>query len=183
MAMLCFPCLALPRGAGWVGYVVLMAVELPIRPDPLTAAQRFAIVASRYNEVYVDGMIHGLIEELTVIAPGSEISLLRVPGAFEIPLAVQAVARTGAVDAVFAFGVIWEGKTKHADLIAGSVTDALMRIGLECEVPVLNEVLVVQNADQAAERCLPEGLLNRGKEAGRAAVRMLRMLDELREGI
>lgn len=159
-----------------------MAAEFPNRPDPLTAPQHFAVVASRYNEVYVDGMIHGLIQELTIIAPASEISLVRVPGAFEIPLAVQSLARTGVVDAVLAFGVIWEGKTRHAELIASSVTDALMKISLETEVPILNEVLVVQNEEQAAERCLPDGELNRGIEAGRAAVRMLRMFDELRSG-
>ncbi len=160
-----------------------MAAELPNRPDPLTAPQRFTIVASRYNEVFVDGLIQGLMTELAQIAPGSEISVVRVPGAFEIPLAVQVVARSGGADAIFAFGVIWEGKTRHADLIANTVTDALMRIGLETETPILNEVLFVQNEKQAAERCLPEGELNRGTDAARAAVRMLRMLDELRNGI
>lgn len=159
-----------------------MSANLPERPDPLDSPKRFAIVASRYNAEYVDGLYEGAVQELAILAPGSEVQLVRVPGAFEIPLAVQTVAILRQVDAIFAFGVIWEGKTRHADLIAGAVTNSLLDLSLKYKVPVLHEVLVVQTEEQARERCAPGAPLNRGTEAARAAIRMIWMLDELRTG-
>jgi 6,7-dimethyl-8-ribityllumazine synthase len=157
-----------------------MSSILPERPDPLETPRRFAIVASRYNGEFVDGLRDGAINELSFLAPGSEIHLVHVPGSFEIPLAVQTVALQCDVDAIFAFGLIWEGQTRHADLIAGSVTNALLDLSLKYKLPVLHEVLVVQNEEQARARCTVGAELNRGAEAARAAVRMIWMLDELR---
>ena len=159
-----------------------MSSNLPERPDPLESPRRFAIVASRYNSEFVDGLQESAVNELMVLAPGSEIQLVRVPGSFEIPLAVQTVAMQREVDAIFAFGVIWEGQTRHADLIAGSVTNALLDLSLKYKVPVLHEVLVVQTEEQARARCTVGAELNRGTEAARAAIRMIWMLDELRAG-
>ena len=82
----------------------LMSAELPDRPDPLTAPRRLAIVASRYNEDLVDGLIEGAVAELGVIAPGSDIEVVRVPGSFEIPFGVQALAAQVAKK----FRVPWE---------------------------------------------------------------------------
>ncbi len=158
-----------------------MSDALPNEPEPLTRPVRFAVVASRYNSEYVEGLAEGALTELSALAPGAHIDVLRVPGAFEIPLAVQRVAATGRVDAVFAFGVIWDGETRHADLIATAVTNALLEISLRFDLPVLHEVIVVKDEEQARARCLPGGELNRGVEAARAAVRMLTMLDELGE--
>ena len=103
----------------------------------------------------------------------------RVPGSFEIPLAVQALAESGAAEAIFAFGLIWEGETSHADLIATAVTRALLDLSLRFHLPVLHEVIVVQTEEQARERCLA-ATLNRGTEAARAAVRMIQALAEIR---
>jgi 6,7-dimethyl-8-ribityllumazine synthase len=159
-----------------------MSSTLPERPDPLDSPRRFAIVASRYNGEFVDGLVQGAIDELSVIAPGSEVQFVRVPGAFEIPLAVQTIALQREVDAVFAFGLIWQGQTRHADLIADGVTTALLDLSLKYKVPVLHEVLVVQDEEQARVRCAVGADLNRGTDAARAAVRMIWMLDELRAG-
>jgi 6,7-dimethyl-8-ribityllumazine synthase len=156
-----------------------MSSSLPDAPEALTAPRRLAVVASRYNKNYVDGLAESCLAELATLAPGSNIDVLRVPGAFEIPLAVQKLASSGKVDAVFAFGVIWKGETAHADLLATSVTNALLDISLRFEIPVLNEVLVLETDLQARQRCMPGGELNRGVEAARAAVRMLTMLDEV----
>ena len=158
-----------------------MSAVLPETPEPLTQPRHFAVVASRYNKHYVDGLAECALAELSTLAPGSHIDVLRVPGAFEIPLAVQKLAQTRKVDAIFAFGVIWKGETAHADLLATTVTSAILDISLRFEVPVLNEVLVLENDSQARVRCLPGGELNRGVEAARSAVRMLTMLDELAE--
>ena len=158
-----------------------MSAELPTRPDPLTAPRRLAIVASRYNEELVDGLIDGAIAELSILAPGSEVEIVRVPGSFEIPFGVQTLVLRGGVDAVFAFGVIWEGQTRHAELIATAVTNSLLELSLRFKVPVLHEVLVFEEGEQAIARCTPGSELNRGTEAARSAVRMLTMLDELRD--
>ena len=137
------------------------------------------MVASSYNAEFVDGLIAGAREELAAIAPGSSVEVHRVPGSFEIPLGVQAVVARGNVDAVLAFGLLWQGETSHADLIASSVTDALLKLSLRLNLPVLHEVIVAQTEEQARERCLGTKI-NRGTEAARAAVRMLQTLDAIR---
>jgi 6,7-dimethyl-8-ribityllumazine synthase len=156
-----------------------MSTALPQRPAPLAVQRRFAIVASSYNAEFVDGLIAGAQNELAVIAPGSPVSIHRVPGSFEIPLGVQTVGESGKTDAILAFGLLWEGETSHADLIATAVTKALLDISLRLRLPVLHEVIVAQTEDQARERCLGEKI-NRGVEAARAAVRMLQALDSIR---
>jgi len=137
------------------------------------------VVASIYNSEFVDGLIVGTRAELAAIAPGSTVEVHRVPGSFEIPLCVQAVGEQGNVDAIFAFGLLWQGETSHADLIATSVTKALLELSLRLKLPVLHEVIVAQTEEQARERCLGT-TINRGTEAARAAVRMLQTLDGIR---
>ena len=137
------------------------------------------MVASIYNSEFVDGLVAAAREELAAIAPGSAVEVHRVPGTFEIPLAVQFVGERRNVDAVFAFGLLWQGETSHADLIATSVTKALLDISLRMKLPVLHEVIVAQTEEQARERCLGTKI-NRGTEAARAAVRMLQTLESIR---
>ena len=148
-----------------------MAKTNPERPSAVQPAGEYVIVASEYNREYVDGLLDHCASELEEIAPGSRISTYRVPGAYEIPLAVQEVARRGGIDAVIAFGVIIEGATAHADLIATAITNALMQISLSTSVPVIHEVLLVRDESQARARCLGHEI-NRGAEAARAAVGM-----------
>ena len=156
-----------------------MSTAIPDRPAPLLIAKRFAVVASIYNSEFVDGLVAAAREELAAIAPGSAVEVHRVPGSFEIPLGVQFVVERRNVDAVFAFGLLWQGETSHADLIATSVTKALLEISLRMKLPVLHEVIVAQTEEQARERCLGS-TINRGTEAARAAVRMLQTLDAIR---
>jgi len=106
---------------------------------------------------------------------------VRVPGSFEIPIAVQSVARYQNPDAILAFGVIFDGETLHASLIATAVTEALLNISLTQEIPILHEVLVVKNDQQATARCLSPQI-NRGTEAARAAARILQTLRKIRKG-
>ncbi len=132
---------------------------------PFVGRPRFAIVCSRYNAEYVDGML----EEAQKALHGYEVIVMRVPGAFEIPLQVQRLAKTRRFTAIIALGLIWQGETKHAEEILRTVTDSLMRISLAHDMPVVHEVLSVQNETQAKERCLGKKL-NRGKEAGQTAL-------------
>ena len=155
-----------------------MSTEFPLRPEVLNEAVRIAIVASEYNRSYVDGLVRFASEELAAIAPQANITNVRVPGSFEIPIAVQAVAKYHKPDAILAFGLIFDGETLHASLIATAVTQALLTISLKESVPVLHEVLVAKNEEQAKARCLsPE--LNRGTEAARAAIRIVHALRQI----
>jgi 6,7-dimethyl-8-ribityllumazine synthase len=155
-----------------------MSNQFPVRPATEGAPWRFGIVASEYNREYVDGLIGFAKDELLAVAPQSETTVIRVPGSFEIPIGVQSLIQHRQVDAVLAFGVIFDGETMHAELIAGAVTTALMNLSLQHKIPVLHEVLVVKNDQQATERCLlPK--INRGVEAARAAIRILNTLTSL----
>ncbi|HEU4679394.1 MAG TPA: 6,7-dimethyl-8-ribityllumazine synthase, partial [Terrimicrobiaceae bacterium] len=95
----------------------------------------FAIVASHYNNTYVQPMVDSASSEINELEPGAGVHLVRVPGSFEIPLAVKLVAMQRKFDAILALGVILQGETAHAGLIGRSVTAALMNIGLEFRVP------------------------------------------------
>ncbi len=125
---------------------------------------RFAIVASTYHPEYCDALVAGAEAEFA----GHDLTICRVPGSFEIPLQVKRFARTGEYDAILAFGVVWQGETAHAQEILRAVTDALMRIALEEDVPVVHEVLSVKTEAEARERTMGE--LSRGREGARAAL-------------
>ena len=154
-----------------------MASTLPSRPRQFGPRRTIAIVSSRYHEEYADGLLEHATRELEAIAAGTEVVTYEVPGAFELPLVVQAVAEAGDIDAIIAFGLLMEGQTAHARLISTSVTDALMRISLDFQTPVVHEVLVVTDDAQARARCLDDEL-NRGTEAARVAMHMAQVMGQ-----
>jgi 6,7-dimethyl-8-ribityllumazine synthase len=147
------------------------------RPDK--GRRQFCIVASLFNEQYVQGLIDHATGELKSLSPDAVISLHRVPGAFEIPVVVRELALQKAADAILALGVILQGKTSHAQNLARSVTDALQQIAVEHGVPVINAVLSLETEEQAQERCLGSEI-NRGTEAARAAVEIANVMGNLR---
>lgn len=128
------------------------------------------IAASLFNKEYVDGLIDSALVHLK----GHPVDIVRVPGSFELPLAVQRLLRRKDIRAVIAFGVIWQGQTAHADLIAQAVTQALMRLALELDKPVIHQVLMVKNEAQARARCFGQKL-NRGTEAAHAVKHLLQL--------
>jgi 6,7-dimethyl-8-ribityllumazine synthase len=129
---------------------------------------RFALVVSEYNREYTDA----LLASAQAALKGHDLKVVRVPGAYEIPLQVQRLARTKRYAAVIALGVIWQGSTLHAREILRAVTDTLMRISLETNVPVLHEVLAVSTEAEARARCMGVKL-NRGREAAEAALALV----------
>lgn len=156
-----------------------MSNAFPPRPATGTGTPpAFAIVASQFNNGYVEPLIENARRELAELEPGARIEIFRPPGSFEIPLLVQAAAETGRFRAVLALGVLFQGETAHARLIADSVTTALLDISLKHRIPVLHEVLLVENEEQARARCLGVEH-NRGVEAARAAVQTARQLLEI----
>jgi 6,7-dimethyl-8-ribityllumazine synthase len=139
----------------------------------------FAIVASRYNQRYVDGMLVAA-QRCLRDARAADIIVVRVPGAYEVPLAVARLARTGtpSLRAIICLGVIFRGATAHAQNIGEVITSALMQIQLEREIPVVHEVLLLENRQQAEERCLGR-TSNRGLEAAQTAIAMARVMQKL----
>ncbi len=126
-----------------------------------------AIVVSRFNEEYTEALLQSTLAELG----GHNVAVIRVPGAFEIPLQVQRAARTKKFDAVIALGIIWQGQTSHAAEIGRAVTDALMQVSLETSVPVIDQVLGIKSDAEARARTMGKKL-NRGIEAAHAALEM-----------
>ena len=156
-----------------------MTKESPSRPPTDKAKGAFRIVASRFNTLYVDGLVDHATEELRALAPNATISLHRVPGSFEIPVVARELAIQNKADAIIACGVILQGETNHAQNLSRSVTDALQRVAIDYGVPVINAVLSFDNEKQARARCL-ESRINRGIEAARAAVEIANVLSEVR---
>jgi len=154
-----------------------MSNAIPSRPRQFQSRRSVAIVASQYNTEFVEGLISHAQKELALLLPESTIQPFYVPGAFEIPLLVQEVAERGAFNAIIALGVVIQGETQHARLVAEAVTHALLDLSLRFRIPVIHEVLLLENQQQARERCLEEEI-NRGTEAARVAVRMIQSLAE-----
>ena len=159
-----------------------MSTALPPKPRTVTSRRRICIVASQYNEQFTDALVENAVEELTDLFPQSSIEVARVSGAFEIPVVVKTIAKTNAPDCIIALGVIIRGDTGHADLVAEAVTEGLQRIAIETTVPVIHEVLLLNDEKQAFSRCIGESL-NRGREAARAALAVVDVLKELKRPV
>lgn len=138
-----------------------------------------AIVASRFNEPVVDGLIGGAIETLQRMgAETPDISVTRVPGAWELPLVVQEIARAGHSDAIIALGAIIRGETPHFDFLSAECTSGLLRVSLEFRLPVAFGVLTCNTNEQAEARSGSQGE-NKGAEAAIAAVETAQVLRRL----
>ena len=142
------------------------------------SAASYAIVASQFNEEFVQSLVDNARSELNALEPGADVVLTWTPGSFEIPLFVQATAELKRFQAIIALGVIVEGETDHARLIADSVTRSLLDLSLKHKLPVIHEVLLVKDEAQAKARCMGTEH-NRGVEAARAAVWAARKLLEI----
>jgi len=136
----------------------------------------FAIVASKYNSRFVDAMLRAAKSE--ILRAGGKVQIVRVPGAYEIPVVAAKLARTQKFSAILCLGVILRGATTHAQHIGEAVSNALVQIQIQHEVPVIHEVLLLENEQQAVERCLDQKH-NRGTEAAQTALEMARVMQSL----
>ena len=157
---------------------MLQAVKL--KAEASAFGGRFAIVASRYNATYVDSMLRAA-RRILRSAGVKEVIVVRVPGAFEIPVvaAVLAGREKAPVEVIICLGVILRGQTTHAEHIGTGVTQALVRLQVEKEIPIIHEVLLLENEGQARARCLDKEH-NRGAEAAQTALAMAQVMRRLR---
>ena len=143
---------------------------------------RFALLRSAFNAAVVDGLEAGARAALLESgALEADLEVVTVPGAFELPLGALAAARSGRVAAVVALGAVIRGETDHYEHIAREAAAGLSRVALETGVPVGFGVLTCETEGQARARSSP-GEGNKGAEAARAALAMVHVLRELRQG-
>jgi 6,7-dimethyl-8-ribityllumazine synthase len=140
----------------------------------LTVGYRFAVIASEYNSVIMDRLIDGAKR---VLKGQQQVSVIRVPGSFELPLAAKKAAQSKKYDAIVALGCVMRGETAHFEFISASVSDGLQRVALETGIPVGFGVLTVDTVQQAMDRSGDSG--NKGSEAAMTALEMIDVLGRI----
>jgi 6,7-dimethyl-8-ribityllumazine synthase len=142
---------------------------------------RFGIVASRFNDFIVDRLLDAAVDTLTKhgVAPG-DIEVVRVPGAFETPLAIKKLATSRRYQALIALGCVIRGATAHFDYVAGEASRGISHVSLTEEIPVGFGILTVDTIEQAIERAGTKGG-NKGVDAALAAIQMANVLRQLEQ--
>ena len=140
---------------------------------------RFALVAARFNNIIVDGLVAGAVEGFKRhgVEDGA-VDLVHVPGSFEIPLVAQRLAESGQYEAVICLGAVIRGETDHYDYVAGAATNGVAQAALKTGVPVIFGVLTCDTVEQALNRAGPKSG-NKGFEAVLAAIEMVNLLRKL----
>jgi 6,7-dimethyl-8-ribityllumazine synthase len=150
-----------------------------VNGDLVARDLRFAIVASRFNEMIVDSLVRGAVDALLRHgASEKQIELVRVPGAFDLPFVVKRVAASKRYDAVVALGAVIRGATPHFDHVAGQCAAGLARVAEETGVPVAFGVLTTETIEQAIERAGTKAG-NKGADAALAALELANLLRRL----
>lgn len=143
---------------------------------------RFAIIVSRFNENITEGLLTGAREALAHAAVDErDVTIVRVPGAFEIPVTALRLTESGQFDAVICLGCLIKGDTMHFEYIASAASSGIMDASTTTGVPVAFGVLTALTEEQAVERSKP-GPDNKGREAARAAIEMATLFKKIDEG-
>ncbi len=150
----------------------MQVIEGDLRVD----GARFGIVTARFNGFIVDALLAGARDALVRHgADAADITVARVPGAFELPLVARRMARRDDIDAVIALGAIIRGSTPHFDYVAGEAAKGLGQVSLEHDVPVIFGVLTTESIEQAIERAGTKAG-NKGADAAMSAIEMVNLL-------
>lgn len=137
---------------------------------------KFTLVVGRFNSAIVDNLCAGAIDTLRRHGvPEANISVVRVPGAYEIPLAAQRVAAKSGTDAIIALGAVIRGGTPHFDFVAGECSSGLSRVALNHDIPIAFGVLTTDTIEQAVERSGTKAG-NKGADAAMTALEMVSLL-------
>ncbi len=147
--------------------------------DLLAKGLKVALVASRFNSFLVEQLVKGATDAFTRLGGDEKnLVLVRVPGAYELPLLAKKLAASGKYDAVVCVGAVVQGATAHASLIVETTARAFTQIALETGVPVADGVVTAENLEQAVERCgTKQG--NKGFSAMQAAVETANVLKQV----
>ena len=141
--------------------------------------KRFGLIAARFNSFIVDSLVDGAIDTLKRHgAEDGDLTLVRVPGAFEMPIVAARMAASGNYDAIIALGAVIRGGTPHFDYVAGECTKGLAQASMQHDVPVAFGVLTVDSIEQAIERAGTKAG-NKGAEAAMSAIEMVNLLENL----
>ena len=150
-------------------------IEGNLRAD----GKKFGIVLSRFNSFIAERLLEGALDTLQRSgADENAVEVARVPGAYEIPLVAQKMAKSGKYDAVICLGVIIRGSTPHFDFVANEAAKGIAQVGMDTEVPILFGVLTTDTIEQAIERAGSKAG-NKGSDVAAAAVEMVNLLSQL----
>ena len=150
-----------------------------VEGEPSAQGRRVAIVASRFNDFIVASLLKGAMEAWSKHGGAAEdLTVARVPGAFELPLAARKLCVSGRYDSVVALGCVIRGDTPHFEYVAGECARGLMTASLETGVPIAFGVLTVDTTEQALERAATTGD-NKGSEAMLTALEMAALIARL----
>jgi len=142
--------------------------------------KKFAIVVARFNSFIVESLLDGAVDTLKRVGnvDAADITVVRIPGAFELPLAVQKIAASQKYDAIIALGAVIRGGTPHFEYVAGECTKGIAQVMMQYGLPVSFGVLTVESIEQAIERAGTK-MGNKGGEAAASALEMVNVLAQL----
>ena len=153
----------------------ITTIEGALRADKA----RFCLVVSRWNSFVVESLEKGAIDALLRHgASESDLTIVRVPGAFEMPVAIERIATKGGYDAIIALGAVIRGGTPHFDYVAGECVKGMAQVSLKHGLPVAFGVLTVDSIEQAIERAGTKAG-NKGAEAAMSALEMVNLLRQI----
>ena len=150
-----------------------------IEGDLQAAGKKFGIIVSRFNSFVSERLLEGALD--TLVRSGAEdgaVDVVRVPGAFEIPMMAQKMAKSGSYDAIICLGAVIRGATSHYDLVANEAAKGIAQVGMDTGVPAIFGVLTTDTIEQAIERAGSKAG-NKGSEAALAAIEMINLLNQI----
>jgi len=140
---------------------------------------KFCILAARFNSFIVERLVEGAVDALVRHGTKREnIEIIRVPGAYEMPVSAQRIAQTGNYDSIIALGAVIRGSTPHFDYVAGACSKGLAQVSLAADMPIIFGVLTTDTIEQAVERAGTKAG-NKGADAAVAAIEMISLFNKL----
>ena len=143
----------------------------------IAEGKKFALVVSRFNDFITEKLLSGALDALVRSgAAGEDLEVVKVPGAFEIPIVAKKMANTKRFDAVICLGAVIRGSTPHFDYVSAEVSKGVAMVGMESEIPVIFGVITTDTIEQAIERAGTKAG-NKGWSAAIAAVEMANLFE------
>jgi len=140
---------------------------------------KFCLLAARFNSFIVERLVEGAVDTLVRHGVSREsVEIIRVPGAYEMPIAAQRIAQTGKYDSIIALGAVIRGATPHFDFVAGECSKGLAQVGLAADMPIIFGVLTTDTIEQAVERAGTKAG-NKGADAALTAIEMVNLFNKL----